>query len=243
MDKNHQLQVIVLKGFCNQTKNSEASDMFIKLLDLKFKGYQTKHSDKFLPVGTHDFFAHHLIVCEKSSMKPIICSKIVTSQDCLYYNCSFPLYELKNVFSPELWLELQKIMTSRISVGKNISYSGGFTINPEFKGRGMSAEFKDIYSGLHYLSHIEEGISTVLGFGAPIVGTDKFFKLWGGDILSVQGQEMKPVKIPFANDLESLLIWKDVNQLSEYKKNMADKYLNLWKERIEYSVKTDALAA
>ncbi len=233
------IQVVVVHDFFDQIHNSFLSELFLKLLKLKRDGYQAKHSHRFLPVGTHDFFGIHLILCEKKTMMPILCSKIISYQNCKYFNTPFPLQGLSDVLRTDQETELQKIINDRVNMGRDLTYSGGLTINPIFKGFGLSSLFKDIYTGLHYLIHQYNGFETMMGFGTPKVGTDSFFRKWGVNPLTVNGVEMSPTPVPFANGTESILMWADLENLSEYKKAMGNQYKSLWDERREFLVETN----
>ena len=232
------LQIVIVHDFFDQIHDTFLSELFLKLLKLKRDGYHAKHGHRFLPVGTHDFFGIHLILCEKKTMTPILCSKIVSYKNCKYYNTPFPLQGLSDVLNTDQEAELQKIILDRIGRGRDVTYSGGLTINPLFKGFGLSSLFKDIYTGLHYLIHHHHGLETMMGFGTPKVGTDAFFRKWGVYPLTVNGVEMRPTPVPFANGTESLLMWADLENLSDYKKEMGKLYRALWDERREFSVKT-----
>ncbi len=235
---SNDIQVIIVHDFFDQIHDAFVSELFLKLLKLKRDGYQAKHSQRFLPVGTHDFFGIHLILCEKKTMTPILCSKIVSYKNCKYYNTPFPLVGLSNILKTDQEAHLQSIIYERLGKGRDVSYSGGLTINPLFKGFGLSPFFKDIYTGLHYLIHLHHGLETMMGFGTPKVGTDVFFRKWGVYPLTVNGVEMNPTPVPFANGTASLLMWADLENLSEYKKEMGKHYKALWHERKEFSVKT-----
>jgi hypothetical protein len=231
------IQVVIVHDFFDQIHDPFLSELFLKLLKLKRDGYQAKHSHRFLPVGTHDFFGIHLILCEQKTMTPILCSKIVSYKNCEYFNTPFPLQGLSTILNSEQQNELQKIISQRVDKGRDISYSGGLTINPAFKGFGLSSLFKDIYTGLHYLIHEHNQFETMMGFGTPKVGTDAFFRKWGVYPLAVNGVEMQPTPVPFANGTESLLMWADLENLSDYKKEMGVKFKDLWESRKEYLVK------
>lgn len=231
------LQIVVVNSFFDQIDDPVVSEIFINLLKLKKNGYQSKHSNRFLPVGTHDFIGHHIILCEKRTLVPILCAKIVSYNTCEYYNTAFPLNDLGCFLTSEQQHALHSIISGRISAGKDVTYSGGFTINPVFKGFGATPLLKDIYTGIHYLAHLSYGYSTVMGFGAPKVGTDVFFKKWGVKPLEVNGVEMEPTPTPFANGIDSVLVWGDIDSLSDYKKDMGARFKDFWDDRTDLSVK------
>ncbi|MCE3013065.1 MAG: hypothetical protein LW878_08345 [Proteobacteria bacterium] len=231
------LQVVVVSSFFDQIDDPRVSELFVNLLKLKKSGYQSKHSNRFLPVGTHDFFGHHLILCHKKSFEPILCAKIISYKTCQYYNTDFPLSDLGNFLLVDQKRELEKIIHERLLRDKDITYSGGLTINPVFKGFGSSPLFKDIYTGLHYLAHLTFDYSTMMGFALPKVGTDIFFRTWGVKPLEVNGVPMQPTPTPFVNGIDSILVWGDVENLSEYKKDMGKRYGALWEDRIDFSVR------
>jgi hypothetical protein len=237
------IQIVLVSGFFDQLDDPNISDLFIKLLLLKKQGYQSKHSSRFLPVATNDFFGMHLILCEKKSMTPILCSKIISYSDCAYYNTPFPLLGLADFLKPEQQSEVEKIISQRVREGKDVSYSGGLTINPNFKGFGLSALLKDMYAGIHYLIHLNNNLRTMMGFGIVKVGTDVFFKTWGVYPLKVNGIEMSPTALPFTNGAESLLMWADLENLSPYKIEMGKRFEKIWNERIEFTLEKRKIAA
>ena len=49
---------------------------------------------------------------------------------------------------------------------------------------------------------------------------------------------MIPTPVPFANGTASILMCADLENLSDYKKEMGKLYRALWDERREFSVKT-----
>lgn len=228
------LKVITVKNFYKYIENQDIANLFTKVIQTKKAGYLTRHEDRFIPVGTHDFFSIHLVLCHGTTLEPILVSKIVSYKDCIYFNQPFPLLELKDILPASLQFELEKIINERANKGSDISYSGGWTINPQYKGLGLSQELRDIYTGIHYNAHLHYNISTMMGFGVPKVGSLEFFKTWGVKPLSANGVDMPPTPIPFGNFVESVIAWGDIDKLSDYKKQMAQKYAYLWEQRIEY---------
>jgi hypothetical protein len=228
-------QVVVLKNAFYQMHRTEVKNWFHQLLSLKCDGYAEKHSARFLPVNSYDFFAIHLLLCHKKSGTPIFCSKIVPYSSCVFFNLKFPLFELESDFKPHEWSELLSLIESRVHVGKDLSYSGGFTINPQDKGFGKSPLFKDLYTGLHYLAHLHFHLTSVFGFGAVKIGTADFFKTWGVTPLKTSQGEMSPIVVKYGNALESLLLWGDIENVSDYKKRMGTQFKDLWDQRVEYS--------
>jgi hypothetical protein len=150
---------------------------------------------------------------------------------------------MREVFSVKQQNAVDEIIRERVQKGRDVSYSGGLTINPHFKGEGQSPLFKDIYTGLHFLLHHYHQLGTMMGFAIPKVGTDRFFKTWGVKPLVVEGEEMKPTPLPFANQADTILVWGDLENLSDYKKKMGEKYSTLWKDRLEFLVPEETLVA
>lgn len=231
----HPVRLVLVRNFFDQMNNQEVAKIFSDVLQIKKLGYGIKHDRRFLPVGVHDYFSIHLIICDKETLEPILLSKIVSYRDCEYYNITFPLHELKNVIDNELFMSMDEIISHRVNQGFDLSYSGGWTINPKFKGLGLSSTLRDIYTGIHYLIHQNFSLNTMMGFGVPKVGSLEFFKKWGVEPLKTsQGREMAPTPIPFGNYVDSVVAWGDLESLSHYKRAMAEKYKTLWDERIEY---------
>ena len=238
------VRLILVRNFYDQMSNPQVAKIFSHVLQIKKLGYGTKHDNRFLPVGVHDYFSIHLIICDKETLEPILLSKVVPYSDCKYYNVTFPLFELKNVIDNELFNSMEEIIANRINQGNDLSYSGGWTINPKYKGLGLSNSLKDVYTGMHYHVHQNFSLNTMMGFGVPKVGSLEFFKKWGVEPLKTkQGREMEPTPIPFGNYVESVVAWGDLENLSQYKQAMADKYKSLWDERIEYSMNTQKTSA
>lgn len=230
------LKVIIVRNFFEQLDNNVAADLFVRLLITKRIGYQTKHERRFIPVNTHDYFAIHMIVCHAITSELILLAKIVPYSDCVYFNSEFTPFELKNCMSLQYYAELEKIVFDRVNSGKDISYSGGWTVNPKFKGQGMSQMLKDVYAGIHYLIHQHYNLTAVVAFGAQRLGSLEYTKQLGLKPLSLNGKEMPPVYLPYANNLESMIMWEDVSKLSNYSVSMAQKYLYLWESRLDLTI-------
>gem|GEM_PF-5298988 len=225
-------KVIVIKDMFQQMDNLDLVKMIGRILNVKRLGYQNKHSSKFLPVSTEDFFCYHVAICEESTLEPIVCYKVVSYREAEYYCQKFPLYEITaKSYVDEHFLEtVTDLVSSRVQNGQDVSYSGGWTINPLYKGRGLSHELRDIYTATHYHLHRHFEIGTITGFGVLSVGTYDFFVTnWG-----LRPVFESSIKLPFTNNLECKMIFGDLDTLAKHKYDMADKYFSLWEERVEY---------
>ena len=175
--ENHEIELLLIQNYFDQVGSNEELDrVFCQMLATKKQGYLTMHESRFLPVNTYDFFSIHILLIDKLSKETILTAKIVTYFDCEFFHIKFPLLDMEGVFNPSEMQEVNEIISSRVKDGHNISYSGGWTINPKFKGLGMSPLLRDIYTGIHYQVHQYFNLHTMMGFGAPKVGSLEFFK-------------------------------------------------------------------
>ncbi|MDH4467092.1 MAG: hypothetical protein QE271_03470 [Bacteriovoracaceae bacterium] len=238
------VQLLLIQNYFSQVgENVDLDKSFCQMLATKKKGYLTMHESRFLPVNTYDYFSIHILLCDRQSKEIILTAKIVTYFDCEFYHLKFPLLDMEGVFNPLEMQEVKKIISTRVNLGQNISYSGGWTINPKFKGLGMSSLLRDIYTGIHYQVHQYFNIHTMMGFGAPKVGSLEFFKKWGVRPLVVEGNEMSPIAMPFCNFTELVMAWGDISDLSDYKKEMGQKYNSIWQNRKEYLLRNNIKVA
>ena len=174
------LKIVIVKNFYSQIgKIPLLNHLFLEILKTKREGYLTKHSHHFLPVNTYDFIAYHVAFLDEANQQVVLTAKIVSYRDCLYYRLPFPVLDVGPLFNQVQKNEVMRIIDQRINLGLDVSYSGGWSVNPIYKGLGKSKNLRDLYTGIHYHVHKQFHLSTMMGFGAPQIGTLDFFKTWG----------------------------------------------------------------
>lgn len=140
---------------------------------------------------------------------------------------------MRGHFDDSYYSHVEKLIEGLMSSGKEISYSGGFTVDRDLlESKEEMNTLKEIYCGIHTLLHEDRKVDTLFGFSCPRLHTDTFFDQWGITPVLVNGES--PSGYP--DDLhgeEVKCIYSKVSELSFYSKRMADKYRQLWEDRLD----------
>lgn len=225
-------QVIVIRDFFQQIgEDQELASIIASWMKLKRTGYALKHGKKVLPVSTDDFFGIHIIVCDKSNNEPVLTCKVIPLESCNDYLYKFPLYSIADgLYNSAENKIIENFVHKRVSSGKKLAYSGGWTMNPRYKGLGLTDELKNIFTGLHYHVYNHFKLDTFTGFGAVELGTLDFFKQEWGATAIVE----REVQLEFFNKNNCVMIGGDTYDFPLSKHRYAKMVERLWKQRIEY---------
>lgn len=228
------VKLVVLKNYFDQLSNLHVCNLFNQIMHTKKLGYENVHDKRFLPVSTHDFFSTHLVLCHAFSMEPILVAKIVDYHECKFYRVDFPIEELKSLLGDEIYTSIEKLTDSCIKSNKKISYIGGLTINPKYKGHGFTNILKDMYAAVNYYAHITYNYGLMFALVIPGSGSGQMLEQWGNRVLKVNGKNMEPVSIPFANNVKAILSWSNLRKRSLKHNENIKQYHYLWNEKIDF---------
>ncbi|MDP7319482.1 MAG: hypothetical protein QF441_02690 [Bacteriovoracaceae bacterium] len=224
-------KIIVINDFFSQIEDPDVSMNFTKLMAMKRDGYWSKHNESYLPLSQDDFVGIHVLLVDEVHGDIIMAFKTTTKSICQRYRIKFPMDEYLEIAS-----DIDKKMVSNFTSkfhNSEITYSGGWTINPKFKGFGLSNEFKEIYTAIHYHVHHSYNLNCLVAIGVVNFKTDEFFdKIWG--MTAFTGTAYSLPSCPY---LKCKFIHLDLAKSAEKKLELAEKYHELWAARQEFIVK------
>lgn len=206
---------------------------FMKMLKVKKQGYESKHKQGYFPLDQDDFYGLHVFICDAVNDEIIVTFKVIPfSYTTQFKNAKFPLIDIVKESGNDIAvMNIQKFINKQNAKFLDFSYSGGWTMNPKYSGKGLSRELKDIYTGIHYHVHNTYNLAYITGIGNVELGTLEFFKKkWG--LIEFINQDLS---FDRCNEYQFRPIFQRLDLLSEEKLSLAEKYQNLWDERIELS--------
>lgn len=214
------------------------SEKFGEGMRVKRKAYKEGHEDRYFPLTDDDLYGNHYFICDASNDRVIVTFKVVPfSSSQQFVNTIFPFeHYIRPTCSDTQYSEIQKYMNNFKKRGLDFSYSGGWAMNNDYRGMGLSRELRNIYSGIHYNIHKDLNISACMGVGIIEKGTYDFFnKHWGFECL-LDGES---VVMPNAPSINCHFIGQSFEHFSDNKRMHGMRYRQLWDEREEYSVKEE----
>lgn len=238
-------KVVIIDSLWESIENEQAQKFIYKIFRAKKRGYSGRHEGFYLPLGKEDFVCLHILICKlvKGEYEPICISKIILSSQCRKYNIEHPMIStMRGYFEERYFSHVKSMIEDLIEDGKEISYSGGFTIDRSLlEGRQEMSLLKEIYCAIHGLVHLDRGVDTVFGFGCPRLKTDELFEKWGILKISLDGQA--PLGFPKGlNGEEVRCMSVRADQLSFFSHKMFQKYKQLWLERHEELIPIGTIA-
>jgi hypothetical protein len=229
-------QIIVLDNIYESIADPIVERMLHKLFYTKKKGYSSRQGQNFLAVGLEDMVCNQIIIAKEVSgeLRPVAIAKVVLNTICDRYKIQHPmLAALKGFCSEEYYAFLEKKLNDIHKSGDITAYSGGFTMDRDILEGSEEVELlKEIYCGVHVLIQQDRGVHTMFGYASPKLRTDKLFAKWG--ITSIQQNGKSPLVKPDVFNNESYFpMAVKFDEYTPYARTMADKYLNLWNNRID----------
>ncbi len=225
-----QLKLTIIEDFFSQAENADINQKMGKVFGMKKKGYVGKHKHNYLPVAQDDFYCIHAILTDVENDNVVMAFKVSTFSSSNRYNVPFLLDEYLKEGNDIDRFKFKKYLKNHIKNGNDFSYSGGWTVNPDYKGRGLSTYLKEVYTGIHYLIHRHFNLKAITGIGVLNFNTSEFFKEWWG-LKEMSGSVYNFSSCPY---LDCVFIYNDLDHVSEVKKSLASKYIDLWNAREEY---------
>lgn len=235
-------KIVILENIFENANSFFGKYFFPKIIHEKKRGYHHSHTNNYLPMGQDDYICSFITVCEElnGDYVPICLAKVVPYSRCQYYNVPFPMLELlKGHMNENDFMAIENTIQDLADQNLDFTYSGGWTMNPDYRGNSETGQIlRELYTACHYLLHEKNNYHSFFGFGCPRFKTDKFFKSWGVEVMKNNDQEIGTIYSPNHNGEEILSMHGIIDNMSDWKKAMADKYFSLWNERIEISADT-----
>ena len=222
------LRLVVLDDFFMNSEKKSAKKYFNMLVGMKKKGYWSKHNSSYLPFDQDDFICTHVLFVDEVLDEIVLAYKLIRKMKCEEYSVSFAMdnyLRSQNVFKAR---PINDLLNEFATQGYNIAYSGGWTVNPKYKGNGDMSLFKDMYTGTHYLVNDLLGIDTFMGIGVLNFKTHLFFQEEWGAV------EMGPQIFNFSSCdyLDCKFYYQHMNKVADNKIIQAKKYQGFFDDKI-----------
>tara|TARA_Y100000296_G_C5180060_1_gene263710 strand:+ start:30089 stop:30808 length:720 start_codon:yes stop_codon:yes gene_type:complete len=232
-------KVVVVNNLVDHTDNALAMTEIGKIWKVRKAAFDVVHKSKYFPLSQDDFFGINVAILDALTEKPVVVFKVIPHSYCTQYeNVEFPYYKLIEANCDQLTVtKIKKYINAYVLNGKDISYSGGWAENLHYKGRGLSGEFKELYTAMHYWVHKHYNLHAILGAAFEGAKPFEFFtKGWGLDVFSDHG-----FYLPVAPHAKCRLIRNDVSKLSDYTYEVAKKWEHLWDSRLTIGTEKDSV--
>lgn len=154
--REFEFQIILLKGCFGNFLDKRVRDLFTQIIKLKRLGYGPRYDGSVIPVDTTDFFATHILICEKRNHANILsCLKTVSLKECIDHYLGFPLLKISNESrAKEHMVVVEKMVQNYAKTPQDLFYLGGWTINPKVKkDKKLVNTIKDITKAMDNLCH------------------------------------------------------------------------------------------
>jgi len=228
------LQIVVIEDLKDFWSNSDVRGLYSDLMQIKLDGYGSVYGENVISSDKADFFGTHLLICEKGlRLRPLLGYKSVTVDKCAGFHMKFPARTLVEADGHEECLsELDGIIQNAESKDENISFDYSWAQCVELK-KDRSPEtaslLRDLTMAVGVNHHNDYNIPHMLACGVVKVKTDQFFDKMG--LNKISSKSLFPQK-----DLngEPVHIFHS-NRFSDYANTMADKYYDLWNNRLIFS--------
>lgn len=229
------IKIVVLHCPYTSWKDKRTKDIFTKMIELKFSGYQHKHFYGTLPVDETDYIADHPLICfedDNGELTPISGSKVITHSTCNFFNVGFAMKTCLEKNQKSLHLEiLNGILDNAKHSNKSVAYHGGYTILPEVRGEEKFLNtLRELFIATSILYFQHNHINELLGIGVPKYKTDDFFYKWGYYRCTRNYEELNPFPLYFLGGIDGVMM--HLNKFSKDALLLAEKYHYLWENRL-----------
>jgi hypothetical protein len=195
-----------------------------------------------MPVDGSDLISDHILVCSEEKngdLKLLMGAKSLPYEICDLFHADFTIEKMFKSGGNKKHLDhLYRIIESCKNSSKKLSYYSSWTILPEArKDPKMVNTLKEIYAAFTYFYHRDQQISEIVGIGLPKFKTDTFFNQWGFESVQVTKPEEEKLILPSFGGIDAVFL--HLKSFSTYALDMAQKYENLWKNKISLGLTVD----
>lgn len=231
-------QLVVLDSPIESWSDPAVQKIFNKMVTLKKNGYESCYSQGVLPVDTSDFFATHVLLCEKQTnndLNPIMGYKTVSLSKCQQYNQNFPGLGLVQSASATDHIGVVKDIVQRCSQNQTgLSYLGSWTVDPEFKKRcPQDVHLKSAFITFYHQLYQEQGIKEVIIGGTLRFKTEKLFAELGHKPLSKDGKALAHIFVTHLVKEPVLVMHADTFVTPTT--SQTEMWQQIWQDRLVFS--------
>lgn len=210
-------------------------DLFGKIVLLKIRGYQKEYPYGILPADATDFIGTHVIIGRGSNENfvPMMGYKAVSLSRTNFHNVAFPALSLvKNVNAVDHISAMDLLIKDCNKSNLDLIYGGSMTIDPDLRGdEALVSKLWEMMMASHLNHDLANGFKRAITGAACRFKLQRVFSYMGYEQLKLDGKDLPPIAVPFANNEEVLLFYR--KQLSPAAAALAAKYKYLWDQRLE----------
>lgn len=235
--KERNLRIVVLDSFYDFHQNPTVRDLFVKLISLKIKGYQTAYPYGVLPVDSGDFFGVHILLCRETpeGLDPIMGLKSIFLSRCKAFKQDFPAFHLfEGIDTPDHLAATKKIIEDSEKNEEEVAYSASWTMDPDLKKDPSLKKFcRDLVTFFLIRFYESRKVENVIAGAATRFKIEEIKFFVGFEPVSRNNKALPSFKCKaFFGEPVLLMHWK--KNRPEAKK-WASSYDPLWSSRIEFS--------
>ncbi len=237
MLKLDDIQIVLVRSLYDNVQSKEVKDIWGNLIEMKVKGYKAEYPEGILPFDTSDLVATHLVVCNKNdSMKPLFAFKSITLDKCDYHRIPFPMIAMTAGKEQDKHVLAVNSLVNHYRETKKshmLAYNGSFTCDPDCR---KYSNFKDLLWDLTLTLlvkyYTDYNIPHVVAVASKQFRVDRRKLLWGWKYLQHENEVLDALNCyPL---FDTLFAPMELKQHSELAINVANKYQNLWDNRVVY---------
>jgi hypothetical protein len=231
-------------SWANEKTGQKTRDLFEKTIGLKLAGYRREYSYGVLPVDTTDFIAIHQLICEEreDGLYPLLGYKTVTWERAKLHNLPFPGLNLVRASQAPLHERaVQAILDDCQKKAISIAYDSSWTMAAEARANPeLKKTLREMFTAFYVLFHDAYRIQQLIGGGTIRFKTDEYFKYWGYEPISWNGEVLPPIHNPQL--LGEPVRVMHLREFSEEAREVAARWKLFWKRALIIEGKPEVAA-
>ncbi len=228
------LRIVVLKCPYANWDDTEARDLFTKMISLKLKGYQSRYRFGVMPVDGTDFVTDHILICKPvgRELVPLLGAKSLGVDICETFHLEFtPEAFFRKAGNPTQLEALQGVLNDLRAKDRRASYFSSWTMDLDVKKDAELTRFlKDLFVAAGVGTFREEGITDLFGIGLPKFKTDTYFFEWGFERLEHRGAPAPNFVLPNFGNLDAVLM--HLKAFSPRANQLVERFTREWETRL-----------
>lgn len=239
-----QLRLVIIESPYDMWKAPLVQELFVKMVDLKIRGYKSRHSKGVLPLDGTDFVATHHLVCLPrggTALEPIMGFKTIDLNRCNRHGLPFPLLGVlrsSGAFDHEK--AVQEILNRCVREDRKIAYGSSWTADPELlRDRENAAFLRELMPALLVSYLVDAGIHEQLGCGSLRLKTNLVFENLGYERLTSGGEILPPFQQASLIGDEAVAL--HCPRFNDYALGLVEKYRAFFHSRMVISPEMESL--
>lgn len=238
-------RLIQLDNALAQWSNPQAKALFDGMVALRIAGYGSRHSTGVVPLDTTSWFATHYLVCPLDTFVPVMGFHRVTARLCQRHHTDFPaLAHCLHSGSSRHAQAVRSLMGRYEDRPDDLSYIGGFTIDPALKAPGLRKELSELLIAIQHFFHSEaDGQHQIICFAVVPFKIDVLHQQYGYVplIQPRAPEDDTTIALHSFGGLKARLM--TVQTFNENVMPLEEQYRDWWNERTLFQACRDAVPA